>query len=250
MSIHRYPNRSMVYQPVVDIRSGRVIFYEALFRPGVHASTQSVCKSAEQEGWIIELDLYALRSAQKVLREHPDISLAVNISATSIASFSESILCQLDQHPGTCKRLYFEITESQYVELDLLVEFATSCRRRHISIAQDDFGVGYSTVERARALRPSVLKVVAPLQVDALEQWGSTCLRLAASLAQELGAVLLVERIETLQAQHIALAYGATVGQGFAYGMPAHLSSLRLGEQATQREAASTWATKLAVPLS
>lgn len=249
MSIQRYPHRFMVYPPVVEIRSGRVIFYETLFRTGTDASTQSVCHAAEQEGSIIEVDLYAQSNAQKVLRENPGISLAVNISATTIRLFSELILRQLDQDADSCQRLYFEITESQHIELHALLQFATSCRQRQVNIAQDDFGIAYSTVERARALRPSVLKVVAPLQVEALEQWGSSCLRVAAEVAQEIGALLLVERIETLDAERIALAYGANVGQGYAYGMPAQLFTLELGAQAGNFAALGTLASRWAMPL-
>jgi len=232
MGLGRFPHRFMVYQPVVDLASGGVIFYEALFRSGSSEATQAVCLAAEREGWIIELDLYALRSAQQVLREHPLISLAVNLSAASIAACADVILRLLDQDRTSCPRLYLEITESCDIGLAALLAFADSCRERQIKMVQDDFGIDFSTVARARALRPAWLKLVAPTRTGQLQPWAQTSLRIAAALAQEIGAGLLVERIETRCAQQLAMRYGARAGQGYAYGKPASLPRLTPGNAA------------------
>lgn len=221
MSLCRLPECFMAYQPVVDFDRGGILFFEALFRPGNDATPQDICIQAEQHGWIIEVDLYAISSSQSVLQSHRDISLAVNISCASIATFADAILRQLDQHLDLCSRLYLEITETRQIDLQALQAFAECCRARRIGIVQDDFGIGYSTAARARALRPSILKVVAPLATEQLPAWGRTVLQSAASLAKELKATLLVERIETGYAEVIAVSHGASAGQGYAYGKPA-----------------------------
>lgn len=237
MGLRRYPDCFMAYQPVVDLASGAVLFYEALFRTG-HVATPRALLDAEREGWIIDVDLYALRSAQTVLQQNPAAVVAVNLSAASIRHFAPAILAQLDDQPALCARIYVEITETEYIEADLLLAFVDSCRARRVRIAQDDYGVKFSTAERARLLRPAVLKIVAPTAPAQLAAWGRTRLHHAAAMATELNAILLVERIETACAELVALRYGASAGQGYAYGRPSAALPRRPGGVAAQVQAA------------
>ncbi|WP_413459576.1 EAL domain-containing protein [Herbaspirillum huttiense] len=224
----RYPHSHMEYQPVVDFYSGGVLFFEALFRPGNEESPQDVCRLAEQQGWIIDIDLFALRSSQATLQKHETLCIAVNVSGASIMYHAQKILDQLDQVSQICTRLTIEITETHNIEIALLELFVHQCRLRHIKIAQDDFGVDFSTASRARIIRPDVIKIVAPIARERLVGWANDYLLNAAELARELKAILLVERIETVLAEDIARLHGATAGQGYAYGKPEKLVNAAL----------------------
>lgn len=223
MISRRYPHSHMEYQPVVDFFSGGVLFFEALFRPGNEELPQDVCRLAEQQGWIIDIDLFALRSSQATLLKHETLCVAVNVSGASIMYHAQKVLDQLDQVSDICTRLYIEITETHNIEIAMLEMFVKQCRLRHIKIAQDDFGVDFSTASRARIIRPDVIKIVAPIARERLVGWANDYLLCAAELARELKAILLVERIETVLAEDIARLYGATAGQGYAYGKPEKL---------------------------
>ncbi|HEY8098549.1 MAG TPA: EAL domain-containing protein, partial [Methylobacter sp.] len=148
------------FQPIVGAASGTIIGYEALARQldttGRVISAGELFSSsditAEQ---LIVWDRKVRRLAlEQFGQSNCSGYLTINISATWIDRISdvESLptLLMLDEFNIDRSRIIIEITESKG-DLDKLVEIAAVYRRHGMKIAIDDFGAGFSQLERVMA---------------------------------------------------------------------------------------------------
>jgi diguanylate cyclase (GGDEF)-like protein len=144
----------LYYQPQVNLAEGRVSGFEALLRwqhpsRGLLAPGEFI-SLAEETGLIVEIGAWALRAACVEAAEWPgDIKVAVNLSAVQFSrgNLFESVAEALDVSGLPAHRLELEITESV-----LLLDSAAThdvmnrLRARGISVALDDFGAGFSSL--------------------------------------------------------------------------------------------------------
>jgi EAL domain-containing protein (putative c-di-GMP-specific phosphodiesterase class I) len=211
----------MVYQPIVELATGRVTGFEALARfdalprrsPDVwfaHASRAGL--GADLEAKAVELALEAL----DVLAGN--LTLAVNVSPRTLCSPElRAVLAAVE--PG---RLVLEVTEHELVE-----DYATfnrcagRLRGRGFRLAVDDAGAGYSDVSRIVEIAPDVVKIDRSLvrSVDLRPRRQAMVATLVA-VTDSLRGTTVAEGIES-DAEVTALrALGVTHGQGFLFGRP------------------------------
>ena len=156
------------FQPIVGAACGTIIGYEALARQ--HDATGRVISAgalfssadiaAEQ---LIAWDRAVRRLALKQFSQsHCNGYLTINISAAWIdrlADFNSlPTLQMLDEFNIDRSRIIIEITESKG-DLDKLVEIANIYRRHGLKIAIDDFGAGFSQLERVMSIQPDIIKL-------------------------------------------------------------------------------------------
>lgn len=209
----------VVYQPIVDLRTGAIFAQEALVRsdspefespPALfQAAIRSQCCGAL--GRIIR---------EIATANCPDFPLFLNIHPNE---FDESWLVQPDDPIFTHDRgIFLELTESVPLShFALCHSVLREIRSKGISIAIDDLGAGYSNLKYIADLTPEVVKLdrglVANVHRDRRLQ---VLMRHIVQLCNDLGAKVVGEGIETADELAAIRDAGAHYGQGYFLARP------------------------------
>jgi len=223
----------LVYQPSVEIRTGRIVAVEALLR-WQHPERGEVMPAefipmAESLGMIRRIDEWVLQAACAQIQAWdvagvPAIRVAVNISARWFGqpAFVEGINRTLQARQISAQRLLLEITESAMLRLGEDTE-----RTMHmlhtlgIDVAIDDFGTGYSSMSYLKLPAVSYLKIDRSFIMGLPDNAGDVAIAEAMiAMSKSLGLTTIAEGIET-EAQHeFLLRAGCVEGQGYLYSYP------------------------------
>jgi EAL domain-containing protein (putative c-di-GMP-specific phosphodiesterase class I)/ActR/RegA family two-component response regulator len=215
---------TMVYQPIVNLRTRDVVGLEALARfASVPARTP--------ERWFSEavalelgvvLELAAIRRALTAVPNLPE-SAYLSVNASHMAAMSEQLPPMLAQH---ATRLVVEITEHERVE-DYAQLSAALARLRRLGarVAIDDAGAGYSSLRHTLHLAPDIVKLDISLTrgIDADRAKRALAASLI-SFADEMGMEIVAEGIETLGELSTLLELGVPFGQGYFLAEPAPIA--------------------------
>lgn len=221
-----------LYQPIVDVRSGRTVAVEALARwdhPELGAVTPAeFIPKIEQRGLAVEFDRLVLERSLNdfvLLRQSaPELDLHVNVSAAHFGAESVvgSLLEIVDESGVPRDRLVLEITESAAPECsDQLIRNAEETRAAGIRIAIDDLGTGFNTLRSFACLPVDIIKIdrsFLPGKSD--ENRHRIILSGMARTSDELGVCTVVEGVETPEDHAFALSTGAQFAQGYRYAIP------------------------------
>lgn len=211
-------------QPVVELKSGQVVHYEALLRFGKYSKPFETIRFAENVGMIADLDMAICKKAIALLKVEPYLNLAVNLSGFSVQNheFCEDLTGMLHDQADMTGRLLFELTESHQIEnLAAASKFLGAIRRRGFKVCLDDFGAGAAAYNYLRNLEVDYLKIDgAFLQRAASDKRERALLRSISVLCAELGCQTIGEMIETPEMRTLALDLGLTHGQGYLFGKP------------------------------
>lgn len=219
-------------QPVVDLATGEIHHYELLLRlPGGRPVQDSV-GFAESTGLIYEIDTAMVDIAASFLRDDFDRpSLAVNLSGKSLTNMAwgKRFLAQLADLKIDRKRLSFELTETAAVNnIKAANAIIQKIRERGHEVCLDDFGAGSAGFHYLRDFPADVVKIDGSY-IKRFEQSkrDATLLKGMINICRSVGAATVAEMIET-EAQAKALkSFGVTYGQGYYFGKPVPLSSLK-----------------------
>lgn len=161
------------YQPVVDVKIGRIVWFEALVR-WKHAERGLLLPSefvplADETGQIIQLDRLVMRKAaaqlvlwQKQFPTDPPIGVSVNISGKHITQpdFVEYIVQTLEESGLSPASLNLEITENAVMgNYEIILDVLDRLKAHGIQVQIDDFGVGYSSLNYLSHSAIKVLKI-------------------------------------------------------------------------------------------
>ncbi|MEK1836944.1 MAG: EAL domain-containing protein, partial [Pseudomonas sp.] len=151
----------------------------------------------------------------------PDWFLSLNISPRWISRLHRDqalpSLKQLSRHGVDAQRIVFEITELGG-DSQRLAEVVARYRQAGARIAIDDFGAGYSQLDRVLALQPDILKLDMRLfQAAALGGPSSEVVKALAQMAEKTGCWIIAEGVETEAQLHFALECGSRYVQGFLF---------------------------------
>ncbi len=166
------------YQPIIDLKTGRVTSAEALLRwdnpeCGLVAPGKFI-PVAEDTGLIVPIGEWVFRTACDQMQVWRDIGLSslhvsVNLSARQSRdiAFKEMIHRILKETGADPKNITLEITESLFMEEDhralaILSEFRTM----GINLSLDDFGTGYSSLSYLKRFPVNILKIDRSFVVD------------------------------------------------------------------------------------
>jgi EAL domain-containing protein (putative c-di-GMP-specific phosphodiesterase class I) len=215
------------FQPIVGAASGTIIGYEALARQ--HDANGRVISAGElfsspdiPAEQLIAWDRMIRRQAlEQFSRSNFNGYLTINISAAWIDYVSDfnslPTLLMLDEFDVDRSRIIIEITESKG-DLDKLVEIAAVYRRHGLKIAIDDFGAGFSQLERVMAIQPDIIKLDMQLFQNAAKGGiASDVVHLISRLAKRTGCRIVCEGVETDDDFHFGLNCGAQYMQGYLF---------------------------------
>ena len=218
----------LVYQPQLDLASGRLIGAEALARWSHETrgdiSPGTFIPLAEECGLIRPLTTWSIRAALETLEEWayllpPDFRLSVNISAAQLLDlkFVERLQNLLTNRDHLRQWLRLEITESFFLH-EAAAQQINALRDANISIALDDFGTGYSSLSQLARLPIDTLKIdLSFVQNLTTDPRMAALTRAIISIAQDLGMGIIAEGVETQAQADTLLEYGCPVAQGFLF---------------------------------
>jgi EAL domain-containing protein (putative c-di-GMP-specific phosphodiesterase class I) len=222
-----------VYQPIVDLTTGELVGYEALARwPGAPGtSPDAVFAAARLEGRTAELDwacrLAALDGALSVGlgREHV---LFVNVEPEALGARMPAGAETVLDAAARDLRVVIELTERALLRRPAeLLQTVRWARSRGWGIAVDDVGADPASLALLPFLEPDVIKLDMSLVRHRPTPDQASIMAAVMSHSERTGAVVLAEGIETDAHLDQALALGATLGQGWALGLPGSINVLR-----------------------
>ncbi len=222
-----------VFHPIVSLREQRIVGVEALSRgidptDGTTVLPEALFGQARRYGQALALDRLCRRKSmsvfEKLFGKTSRLTLWLNFdpgildetrnpAGTLLRQASE---CRLDP-----RRIVIEIVESRANDDRALDEFIKFYRRAGFLIAIDDWGEAYSNMDRIYRVKPDIIKIHHSLACE-LDRDGRKKELVGAmlGLARDIGALSVVEGIETQEAAFVAKDLGASFVQGFYFCRP------------------------------
>ncbi|MGH9043593.1 MAG: putative bifunctional diguanylate cyclase/phosphodiesterase [Acidimicrobiales bacterium] len=241
-SLHRALERDELvlhYQPVKDLKSGRVVAMEALLR-WMHPTLGIVAPGdfiplAEETGLIIDIGRWVMSEACEQCAEWRAegfqwVAVSVNVSGHQLAvpGFAKDVEAALETCGLPASSLCVEITESVIVTEGSRGRAALDdLRRLGVRLAIDDFGVGFSALSYLSDLPVHSLKVDRSFVAGLGAERDASVVAAMIDLAHTLGLNVVAEGVET-EAELAQLKDSrCDEAQGFLLGRPAPLATLR-----------------------
>jgi diguanylate cyclase (GGDEF)-like protein len=225
----------LLFQPIVDLRGGRVVGAEALLRwrhpvEGL-LTPDKFLAVAEEAGvlvpvtrWVIQRVCRLAAEWRQRLPQGEDFYISVNLSAAVLRSpglreYVTQVLSETHVPPATLK---FELSEAG------LVSNATTARaileafhEMGIELMLDDFGTGYSSLSYLQLFPFDYVKIDRPLVSRTGSERANNAITAAIlQMASNLGLRAIAEVVETKAAAQTLLQMGCGFGQGYFYSPP------------------------------
>jgi sensor c-di-GMP phosphodiesterase-like protein len=230
----------LVYQPVVELRSGRWIGAEALLRwrraTGELVGPDLFIPLAEQTGTITQLTARVVQLVEQDMRHFlaadPGFHVALNLAATDL--HSTAIVDQLDavlaRGSARAANLVVEITERGILDVKAALAVIGMLRQRGIGVAIDDFGTGYAGLSYLESLQVDSLKIDRSF-IEAIGTGAPTNEVVAhiIAMASAMGLTMVAEGVETAAQAAYLGARGVQRAQGWLFGKPQPLGEFMAG---------------------
>ncbi|MBR7778060.1 EAL domain-containing protein [Undibacterium rugosum] len=243
----------LVYQPQIDMRTGKALGAEALLRwrtdEGKFIPPDQFIPIAEYSGLIVDIGEWVLRSALYELVHlrsigYTEFQMAINVSQAQFSHplFMQSLHKALQDTKAPPEFVELEITESMAMkDPDLLIKTLHQIKQLGVNISIDDFGTGFSSLSHLQKLDVDKLKIdrafVNDIQQDASE--GSIA-KMIVQLGQNLGLTIIAEGVENQMQANTLQEYGCFLAQGYFYAKPLTQQDLRTWlQQRTQPQLSS-----------
>ncbi len=222
----------LLYQPKVDLASGKIIGVEALLRwqhPALGAiSPERFIPVAEETGLIVPIGEWVLRRACMQVRDWRDkgidLPIAVNLSACQFRqrNLAETIHRILSETGVPPEFIEIEITESDVMEnAESAIATLDKLKSRGISISIDDFGTGYSSLSYLKRFPLDVLKIDRSFVRDIVDDSDDAAIVEAIiALARSLEIKVVAEGVETHDQMAFLNRAGCNFAQGYLFSPP------------------------------
>ncbi len=219
---------TMAAQPIVRLADGHVVGVEALARfPGHAGSPADIFAAAARAGLGVALEVAALTAAVALL-EHLPAHVYLSVNASPDAVLDPRLRGALAGVPRG--RVVVELTEHvEVTDYAALVARVAELRRDGILLAVDDAGSGYASLQHVLALSPDIIKLdLALVRGVSVDPARRALIRALTHFAEDCGAVLVAEGIETVPELEALRGVGVGHGQGYHLGRPAPVETLDL----------------------
>jgi diguanylate cyclase (GGDEF)-like protein len=229
------------YQPIVELRTGRILGAEALVRwqhpvRGLIAPLHFLPVAVEC-GLIDRIEEYVIRTACQQLRRWqtvypstPELAMSVNVAAGELSrgALVERVtrcLARIDIDPAC---LILEVTENAVLEnLHGAITTFDALQRAGVHVAIDDVGTGYTSLAYLRRLPIDILKIARPLVAELGDPNSSGELaRTVVRHGEALRLALVAEGVELpLQVERLN-ELGCAMAQGFHLARPCEAGAM------------------------
>ncbi|SMR82812.1 MULTISPECIES: EAL domain-containing protein [Stenotrophomonas] len=219
------------YQPIIELDTGICVGAEALVRwqrpDGTQVRPDLFIPLAEEAGMIAAITDLVIENVvadmRELLAEDRSAHIAINLAAEDISSGRAlKVISQRMAGSGILpQQIWLEATEHGFLDIDRARTMLAAARRAGHSVAIDDFGVGYSSLQYLQQLPLDALKIDKSF-IDAIgtESATSPVTPHIIGMAGELGLWVVAEGVETeaqlayLHSQHVQF------GQGWLFSRP------------------------------
>jgi diguanylate cyclase (GGDEF)-like protein len=219
----------LFYQPLVNLKSGKITTCEALLRWNHPVrgtvSPVDIIPVAEDMGLIVDLGRWILRRACMECLKWPEgVSVAVNFSPQQFhqRDVLSEVRYALEVSGLPAHRLEIEITESSLLRnTQLTHDVLSQLRTLGVRISLDDFGTGYSSLSYLHNFPLQKVKIDRSFLEGIDTDRPLTLLRGVARLSADLGMSVVVEGIETNEQLELISADGTvSEAQGYLFSRP------------------------------
>jgi len=225
------------YQPIISVTKKKIVGLESLARgldPLNNAiiSPLDMFEYAHKHGMVLPLDRLCrekgIEGFLEIHSKNKDLHLFINIDASVIdlVGGSNYLLRQVFKHNIPPESIVIEINESKVQNIEHLVRFVNNYRKSGFLIALDDLGVGCSNFDRISLVKPDILKIDRSLIKDIGQSYyKQEVFKCLVTMANNIGAVVVAEGVETEDELNYALEYGAHLIQGYYFSKPQFMSN-------------------------
>jgi diguanylate cyclase (GGDEF)-like protein/PAS domain S-box-containing protein len=223
----------LVYQPQMDIVSGKIVGLEVLLRwqhPKLGlVPPDKFIRIAENSGPIVRIGEWVLRTACAQARKWQDeglanVSVAVNVSAVQFRQedFCELIRSVLQETGLAPEYLELELTESLLLSsADVTFSVLQKLKAMGLKLAIDDFGTGYSSFSYLRQFRVSKIKIDRSFVRDVAVNPDDAAITAAIiSMARSLNLKVIAEGVENEAQMSFLRAHECDEIQGYYFSKP------------------------------
>ncbi|MET0763844.1 MAG: diguanylate cyclase [Blastococcus sp.] len=215
-----------VFQPIVDLDTGRVVAYEALARgpEGPLERPDLLFAAARTAGRLAELDEICRAAAFRGAVDRgllAPLTVFVNVEPEVLDSAPMDDLLTIAEGAPRELRVILEITERALAARPAeLLRTVERVRALGWGVAVDDVGADSMSLAFLPLLSPDVVKLDLRLVQERPGPAIAEIMNAVNAHAERTGAVVLAEGIETEEHLAMAQALGATLGQGWYFGRP------------------------------
>jgi EAL domain-containing protein (putative c-di-GMP-specific phosphodiesterase class I) len=233
MKLFNKDSISIYFQPIISIRSAKVIGLEALMRThdenGELLSPIFVFDQAKKENLSHELDKFvrikALENFKLILENNKELLLFLNFEShllDSTREFEDFAFCSLATELGIPpSHVVIEIKEYQIQNTQRLKEFCDFHKERGFLIALDDFGAGNANFDRIATVRPNIVKIDRSIIYNVHQSFiQKEILKSIANMCFNIGALVLAEGVEEEEEILRSLKLDIDFFQGFWFARP------------------------------
>lgn len=231
---HRMPalltqaNMICLYQPIVDMSSGKTVGCEVLMRlrdGNKVIFPDQALPVIVQGGLTWQLDQLviqtALRELGQTLAQHPELKIAFNLFPENIRFTPIDKIFAAEQRHFGPNHFKFEIEVIEQVYQSTMIDELVKFKQAGYLVAVDDFGTGYSNLGSVKKIAPDFLKIDKSFVFDMEDaSVRSSLIPEIIGVARAVGACLIAEGIENEAQRHLLAQYGVEFGQGYLFAKP------------------------------
>jgi diguanylate cyclase (GGDEF)-like protein/PAS domain S-box-containing protein len=227
----------LVYQPLVDLRTGQVLGAEALIR-WIHPTRGEIAPVefipvAERSGLIKEIGNWVLhQSMREAVRwqSRGDRYVSINVSAVQLRAdgFVDEVSQALHVTGLAPAQVLLEVTETVLLdEIESASTALVALREIGVRIAIDDFGTGYCSLSYLKKYPVDVVKIDRQFvhEVDGVDPRSSLA-RMILQMTSSMGVTSVAEGIERPEQLAALREFGCDVGQGYLLSRPLELDAV------------------------
>jgi EAL domain-containing protein (putative c-di-GMP-specific phosphodiesterase class I)/GGDEF domain-containing protein len=221
-----------VFQPIVSLRDGGILGYEALSRvTGEYSylSAEELFAEAHEHNLLWDIEYLtrsiAIKTASDIIRNNYRVKIFINVSSSIMqdarfnAGFTKNILSSLHIDE---ENIVFEITEKKAVEdINLFKNLVNHYKGQKFKIAVDDLGSGYSGLNLISDIIPHYAKLdmqlIRNIHKDRLKQG---LVKGIVEFSNISNILLIAEGIESQEELEIVCNLGVQYGQGYYIQIP------------------------------
>ena len=227
-------------QPKVDMRTGKVLSFEALARwqsPDLgNISPEVFIPAAEKNGKIRILEENVLKQVLEWLQKRQEkkldlMQVAINISADHFFhhSFVPNLVDMTSKYGIDAAYIQLEITERiGFVDIEAARKIFKQLEKYGFTSSVDDFGTGYSSLSYLQKLPVSEVKIDRSFISKMHEADTLAIVRTIIQLAENLKLTAVAEGVETEEQKLLLLELGCHVGQGYYFYRPMPLEDANM----------------------
>ncbi|MYM28050.1 EAL domain-containing protein [Duganella sp. CY15W] len=229
----------LMYQPQIDLASGKVIGAEALLRWQPNGQRlvmpDAFIAIAEETGLIVSIGEWVLRTAcaQQVAWHRAglaDVRVAVNLSARQFRQHGlDAMVARVLADTG-CPASYLELEITETVLMERPDSAAQTLQRLSdmgVQLAIDDFGTGYSSLSYLKRFPIHALKIDRSFVCDIPADTDDAAIAGAViALAHSMGLTVVAEGVETVQQRDFLRELRCDLAQGYYFSEPISATSL------------------------